>query len=180
MPVFGINNGMVPIIAYNYGARNRKRIIDTTKVAVITAVSIMITGLLIFQFAPELLLGIFSSGNPEEDAELMRIGVPALRTIAFHFPLAGICIMLGSVFQALGKPIYSLINSIARQLIVLLPAAYLLSLSGNLNMVWLAFVIAEFASLFFSLLFFKRVLKLIDFKEENNADAAQKSKNVSV
>lgn len=165
MPVFGINNGMVPIIAYNYGARNRRRIVDTTRFAVVTAVGIMTIGLIIFQVAPELLLSIFASGNPEEDAALIKIGVPALRTIAFHFPIAGICIMLGSVFQALGKPMYSLINSIARQLIVLLPAAYFLSLTGNLNMVWFAFIVAEGASLLFSLIFFKRVLKLIDFKD---------------
>lgn len=165
MPVFGINNGMVPIIAYNYGARNRERITATIKFAVALAVSIMALGLVLFESAPGLLLSIFSSGNAEEDAALMQIGVPALRIIAIHFPIAGVCIMLGSVFQALGTPIYSLINSIARQLVVLLPAAYILAHIGGLDLVWFAFLFAETMSLILSLFFFKRVLKLLDFKD---------------
>lgn len=174
MPVFGINNGMVPIIAYNYGARNRERITGTIRFAVTLAVGIMAAGLVVFELAPDLLLSIFASGNPEEDAALLKIGVPALKIIAIHFPVAGICIMLGSVFQALGTPIYSLINSIARQLVVLLPAAYILARIGGLDLVWFAFLLAETTSLVISLFFFKRVLKLIDFRDSDSVSEDEK------
>ena len=154
MPVFGLNNGMVPIISYNYGARHKDRLIQTVKISIIYAVLIMILGLLIFQFFPKQLLSLFSASE-----EMINIGVPALRTISISFLFAGYCIVLGSMFQALGRGVMSLIVSVGRQLVVLLPVAYLLSKSGNLNLVWWAFPIAELASVFLSSVGFKYVYK---------------------
>ena len=152
MPVFGLNNGAVPIIAYNFGARRKKRMTDTIKIGCIGAALIMLFGTLIFEFFPHLLLTFFDA-----TPEIYRIGEIALRIIAIHFPLAAICIMLGCVLQALGKGVQSMLVSFVRQLIVLLPVAWLLSLSGNLNVVWWAFPIAEFASLMFTLFFYKKI-----------------------
>ena len=154
MPVFGLNNGMVPIISYNYGARYKDRLMQTVKISIIYAVLIMILGLLIFQFFPKQLLSLFSASE-----EMINIGVPALRTISISFLFAGYCIVLGSMFQALGRGVMSLIVSVGRQLVVLLPVAYLLSKSGNLNLVWWAFPIAELASVFLSSVGFKYVYK---------------------
>lgn len=154
MPVFGLNNGMVPIISYNYGARHKDRLMQTVKISIIYAVLIMILGLLIFQFFPKQLLSLFSASE-----EMINIGVPALRTISISFLFAGYCIVLGSMFQALGRGVMSLIVSVGRQLVVLLPVAYLLSKSGNLNLVWWAFPIAELASVFLSSIGFKYVYK---------------------
>lgn len=154
MPVFGLNNGMVPIISYNYGARHKDRLMQTVKISIIYAVLIMILGLLIFQFFPKQLLSLFSASE-----EMINIGVPALRTISISFLFAGYCIVLGSMFQALGRGVMSLIVSVGRQLVVLLPVAYLLSKSGNLNLVWWAFPIAELASVFLSSVGFKYVYK---------------------
>ena len=154
MPVFGLNNGMVPIISYNYGARHKDRLIQTVKISIIYAVLIMILGLLIFQFFSKQLLSLFSASE-----EMINIGVPALRTISISFLFAGYCIVLGSMFQALGRGVMSLIVSVGRQLVVLLPVAYLLSKSGNLNLVWWAFPIAELASVFLSSIGFKYVYK---------------------
>ncbi len=142
MPIFGLNNGIVPIIAFNYGAGNKKRLLKTVKIAILYAVGIMILGFIAFQTIPEILLGFF-----KPTPRMLEVGVPALRIISFHFLLAGFCIALGSTFQALGQAGYSLIVSVLRQLVVLLPAAYLLSLSGDPNMVWWSFPIAELASL---------------------------------
>lgn len=141
MPVFGMNSGLVPIVAFNYGARNVDRITKTVKTSIKYSVSIMIMGMLLFELLPAQLLGIF--GAPQD---VLNIGVPALRIIAIHFPLAGAAIMFMSTLQALGKSVKSLIVSVSRQLVVLVPAAWLLSLSGNLNMVWFAFIIAELVS----------------------------------
>lgn len=169
MPVFGLNNGIIPIIAYNYGARNRDRIMKTIKLAMIFAVTVMIMGLIAFETIPDVLLSLFKSGNPEEDAALIELGVPALRIIGIHYIIAGFCIVIGSTFQALGKATFSMIVSLMRQLVVLLPAAYLLSLTGNLNNVWFAFPIAEIMSLSVTLFFFKtRILKMIDFGGNGN------------
>lgn len=141
MPVFGLNNAMVSIVAYNYGARKPQRIMKTILLACTVASSFMLIGLALFQLAPELLLSIF---NPS--ADFLRIGRAALRTISISFLFAGVCIVLGSVFQALGTGIYTTIVSLARQLLVLLPAAYLLSLSGEITSVWWAYPISELAS----------------------------------
>ena len=152
MPLFGINNATISIVAYNYGARNPKRITATLKRSCLTALSIMVMGLLVFQFVPDLLLGIF---NPSD--EFLRIGVRALRTISFCFPAAAVGIALGASFPALGDGIYSTITSLCRQLIVLLPAAYLLSLSGEVTNVWWAFPIAEVVSFGVTLFLYLRI-----------------------
>ena len=154
MPIFGLNNGMVPIIAYNYGAKNKKRVMKTIKLSVIYATVLMTIGFLIFQFIPGTLLQMF---NPSE--AMLSIGVPALRIISYAFLLAGFCIICGSVFQALGNGVYSLIVSIARQLVVLIPAAYLLSLTGNVNNVWWSFPIAELMSIAMSAYLLRIILK---------------------
>ena len=156
MPVIGINGGMVPIVAYNYGARKPERIMQTYKLAILYAVIIMSVGVVVFQTIPDLLLSLFSSGE-ENAADLIAIGVPALRIISIHFPVAAFCIITGSVFQALGHGVLSLINSVVRQLVVLLPAAYILSIVGGLNAIWFSFLFAEVASLILSSIFMRRV-----------------------
>ena len=152
MPVFGLNNGMVPIIAYNYGARKKDRIMKTFKLAVLYAVGIMAIGFLVMQIFPAQLFAMFDAS-----AEMLSIGVPALRLISTSFIFAGYCIISGSMFQALGNGMLSMINSIARQLLVLLPVAYLLSLTGNLNLIWLSYPIAEIVSLTLSSIFLYRI-----------------------
>ena len=154
MAVFGLNNGMVPIIAYNYGAGKRERVIATMKTAIKYGVSIMLVGLLIMEIFPRQLIGLFNA-----TPELIEIGVPALRTICLSFVFAGFCIVVGSVFQALGNGIYSMIVSVARQMCVLLPVAYLLSLSGNVNLIWLSFPIAELMSVAMSAFFLRKIYK---------------------
>lgn len=165
MPIFGLNNGVIPIIAYNFGAKNRERIMRSVKLALMFAVSYMCLGFIAFETIPQVLLSLFKSNNPAENAALIELGVPALRIIATHFLLAGFCIVIGSTFQALGKATFSMVVSLMRQLVVLLPAAYFLSLSGTLSNVWFAFPIAECMSLAVTLFFFKtRILKMIDFE----------------
>ncbi len=156
MPVFGLNNGVIPIIAYNYGAQKRKRMIGAIKIAAVAATLFMCIGLLIMQVFPEQALMLFDA-----DESMLAIAVPALRTISISFIFAGVCIALGSVFQALGYGTYSMIVSFARQIAVLLPAAYLLSLSGKLNLVWLAFPIAELMSIAVTVVLFIRIYKKI-------------------
>lgn len=156
MPIFGLNNGMVPIIAYNFGAGSRERVLQAMKSSIKYAVCIMFAGLLIMEFFPAGLIGMF---NPTP--ELLEQGVPALRTICLSFCFAGYCIVVGSVFQALGNGVYSMCVSIARQLCVLLPVAYLFSLSGNVNMIWWAFPIAELVSVGMSTFFLVRINKKI-------------------
>jgi len=157
MPLIGLNNASISIIAFNYGARQPERIMKNLKYALGTALVIMLLGLAIFQFLPEPLMGIF--GSTDETGNFVRIGVNALRIVSFHFPLAAVCIALGASFQALGNGIYSTITSLCRQLVVLLPAAYLLSLSGDVNLVWWSFPIAEVVSMLFTLIFFRRIYK---------------------
>lgn len=152
MPVFGLNNGMVPIIAYNYGAGKRERVIHTIKSSIIYGIGIMLAGLLVMEIFPAQLIGMFNA-----TPELLKIGVPALRTICLSFLSAGFCIVVGSVFQALGNGFYSMIVSIARQLCVLLPVAKLLSLSGNVNLIWWAFPIAELISMMLTGFFLFRI-----------------------
>ena len=154
MPLFAINNATISIMAYNYGARDPKRIMGTLKRATVTAIVIMVVGLLIFQLLPDVLLGMF---NPTD--EFLRIGRQALRTISLAFPLAAIGIAVSASFQALGDGIYSTITSLCRQMLVLLPAAYLLSLSGEVTRVWWAYPIAESVSVFITLFLFSRIYK---------------------
>ena len=157
MPVFGLNNGMVPIVSYNFGAARPERVKKTIKLTITIAVCIMTAGLILFETIPGALLGLFS---PSE--EMMSIGVAALRIIGIHFPVAGFCIIAGSVFQAIGNPVYSLICSVCRQLVVLLPAAWLLAQTGNLTLVWFAFPIAEVMSLIMSLIFLRKTMHSAD------------------
>jgi len=154
MPLFGLNNATISIVAYNYGARNPQRITKTLKLAVCGALCFMTLGFLAFLLIPEVLLGIF-----ELSETFVSLGVTALRIIGIHFPVAAICIVLGASFQALGNGSYSTITSLCRQLVVLLPAAYLLSLSGNVNAVWWAFPIAELMSLLATTFFFVRIYR---------------------
>ena len=154
MPCFGLNNAMVPIVSYNYGARKFDRVRHTVRLTAITAIGIMCVGCALFELIPGTLLGLFS---PTDEA--LAIGRTALRIIGAHFPLAGFSIIAGSACQALGKPIYALINSVCRQIVVLLPTAYLLSLTGRLELVWLAFPIAEFVSVLLNSWFLKRTYK---------------------
>ncbi|MCH5187128.1 MAG: MATE family efflux transporter [Oscillospiraceae bacterium] len=162
MPIFGLNNGMIPIVAYNYGARKRSRVTGTIKLSVAFAEAMMAVGVLIFQFFGK---GLLISGFDASET-MVALGVPALRIISLHFLLAGFCIISSSVFQALGNGVFSLLISFARQLLVLLPAAYLLSLSGRVEMVWWSFLIAEFASLVLCSVFlrvtYNKKLKMLD------------------
>ncbi|MBO5935308.1 MAG: MATE family efflux transporter [Clostridia bacterium] len=154
MPIFGLNNGMVPIIAFNFGAKKPERVKSTIRLTIVSAVCIMLAGLAVFEFMPHVLLGFF---NASED--MLAIGIPALRIIALHFCLAGFCIIAGSVCQAIGNPFYSLIVSVCRQLVVLLPVAWLLSKTGKLELVWLAFPVAEVFSLTLSAIFLGKTMK---------------------
>ena len=156
MPVFGLNNGMVPIIAYNYGAGHRDRVIKTIKHSVAYGVGIMCVGLIVMHIFPAELMRLFDA-----EESLIAIGVPALETISLSFVFAGFCIVVGSVFQALGNGVYSMIVSVARQMCVLLPVAKLLSLSGEVTLIWWAFPIAELASLLLSTYFLIRIYKKV-------------------
>lgn len=154
MPVFGLNNGMVPIISYNYGAGKRERITKTIKLSLMYSFIIMSLGLIIIQLIPDKIFMLF---NATEQTQAM--GVVALRIISTHFPLAAFAIILSSVFQSLGKAVYSMVISIARQLVVLIPAAYLLSLSKTVDAVWWSFPIAEVASLTLCVIFYIDIYK---------------------
>lgn len=154
MPVFGLNNGMVPIIAYNYGANKPDRVKKTMRLAMICAVGYMGLGLLFFQLIPGTLLSIFNAGEG-----LLAVGKPALRIISICFPFAGISIICSSTCQALGKSIYSLYLSAIRQIVVLIPSAFLLSLAKQVNLVWFSFPIAELVGLILAILFAKYVLR---------------------
>lgn len=138
MPVFGLNNGMVPIVAYNYGARNKERAKEVISLSLKVATIVMVLGFILMQVFPEKLLAIF---NASED--LLEVGVPAIRIISFCFLLAGYNIVCSAVFQALGNGTLSLVSSLIRQVVVLLPMAYILSLSGKLELVWLSYPVAE-------------------------------------
>jgi putative MATE family efflux protein len=157
MPIFGLNNGLVPIVAYNYGAKKKERIYKAIKMATIYSVSIMMFGFVIFQTMPAKLLFLFNASE-----EMVKIGIPAFRTISLSFILAGFCVISMGVFQALGKGMYSLIAAILRQLIFLVPAAYILSLFGNLNLVWFAFPIAEIATLLIVIFLLKKIFKRLE------------------
>ena len=158
MPVFGMNNGVVPIVAYNYGAQNRKRMVETIKRGALYASCIMVLGTILFWAIPGPLLKIFDATDT-----LLSVGIPALRIISLSFCMAGACIALGSSFQALGKSLYSMITSIVRQLVFLIPIAYVLARYGasvgNSNLVWWCYPIAEIASLALTLVFFSRLYK---------------------
>ena len=166
MPVFGLNNGLVPIVAYNYGAGYKERLYKAIKTAVICAMVLMGIGLIIFQTIPRQILEIFDVSE-----SVMGIGIRALRTISISYVFAGFCIVGGSVCQALGKSKYSFFVSVGRQLVVLVPVSMLLSyIFNDINAVWWAFPIAEIASLALTAYFLARVLKKIDWNREKEAD----------
>lgn len=154
MPVFGLNNGLIPVLAYNYGARSKPRIDEALRFSVMVAFTIMTAGTIVMNLFPRQLLGFF---NASED--MLRIGIPALHIISIHFPVAAVCIVMGSVFQAFSQSIYSLIISIGRQLVILIPVAWLLAQSGNVNNVWWCFLIAESMSLILSTIFFRKIYR---------------------
>lgn len=168
MPIFGLNNAMVPIVAYNYGARRIDRIKKTIIVSILAAEALMFLGLLLFELFPDVLLSFF---NPS--ADMLKYGISALRTIALHFLLAGVSIISLSVCQAIGNPIYALIVSVCRQLVVLVPVAWLLSLTKDVTKVWFAFPIAEFVAVVLSLFFLLKTLRAVArrIKESEAAEA---------
>lgn len=155
MPVFGLTNGMIPIVAFNYGAHNKKRIYQTIKLSVAIAVGIMLVGLAVFQLFPATLLGLF-----EASEHMLSIGVPALRTISLSFMFAGFCIVISCVFQALGNGVYSMLMSFVRQIVVILPVAFIFAKFFGLDAVWYAYPIAEIVSVVICIFMLKRILKL--------------------
>lgn len=172
MPIFGINNGMVPIVSYNYGAKNSSRIMKVVKISTIYAVGIMIIGLCIFQLFPIQLVRLFNASE-----SLISIGIPALKIISLSFLFAGYSIIISSLLQALGNGVLSLIISVVRQLVVLLPTAYLLSKLCDLNFVWWAFPIAEISAVVLSFICFRYVYKKeIKPLEEKNNESHKKDK----
>ena len=160
MPVFGMNNGVVPIIAYNYGAQNRARMVEAIKRSAVYASAIMVVGMALFLAIPGTLLNIFDASET-----MLSVGIPALRTICLSFWIAGACIALSGSFQALGKSLYSMVISIVRQLVFLVPIAYVLArygaANGNSNLVWWCFPLAELASLAVTLAFFRRLYRTL-------------------
>ena len=160
MPVFGMNNGVVPIVAYNYGARNRKRMVETIKRGALYASIIMVFGTVLFWVIPGPLLKIFDATDT-----MLSVGIPALRIISISFCMAGACIALGASFQALGRSLYSMITSIVRQLVFLIPIAYVLARYGasvgNSDLVWWSYPIAEVFSLTLTLFFFRHLYKTV-------------------
>ena len=164
MPVFGLTNGMVPIIAYNYGAREKERLIETIKLSMLYGLGIMTFGIVMIQLFPEKILALFNASK-----NMLSIGVPALRIISLGYLFAGFSIVASSVYQALGNGVLSLTNAISRQLVVLLPAAYLLSLLGNVNRIWWSFPIAEIMSLVLSIIFLRYIYnqKILPIEDSN-------------
>lgn len=154
MPVFGLSNAVLAITAFNYGARKPDRIVQTVKYGAVAASCMMLVGIAAFELFPETLLGLFTP-----DEAMLEVGVPALRILCLPFVVAGVCIIFSNVFQALGKSLYSMIISFARQLVVLIPAAYLLALSGKIEMVWLSFPIAEVFSCILSVIMFTSIYR---------------------
>ena len=157
MPLFGINNASISIIAYNYGARQSQRIKQTLKLALCSALTIMLLGVTVFQVFPHVLMGIFASADTT--GKLVSYGINALRIVSLHFPIAAVGIAIGASFQALGNGIYTTITSLCRQLVVLVPAAYLLSLTGSVDAVWWSFPLAEIFSATLTLIFFARIYR---------------------
>ena len=174
MPVFGLNNGLIPVLAYNYGARQKKRIDEALKFSFGVAVVIMLCGTLIMNLFPDVLLGFFNA-----DEAMLQIGIPAQRIISLCFPLAAIGIISGSIFQAFSRSIYSLIISLGRQLVVLLPVAWLLSKTGDVTNVWWAFPIAEGVSVILSFIFFRKIYGQVVVPLGTNSYASNEDNSAS-
>ena len=175
MPIFGLNNGVVPIIAYNYGAQNRSRMVETIKRSAVYASLIMLAGMALFLCLPGTLLKIFDASDT-----MLAVGIPALRIISLSFCMAGACIALGGSFQALGKSLYSMVISFIRQLVFLIPLAFVLArygqTVGNDHLVWWCYPIAEVASLLVTLVFFRRLYRtLISRIPEHGASGGEES-----
>ena len=170
MPVFGLNNGSVSILAYNYCARKRLRMVETIKRVALYALAIMTAGTIIFQTVPQFLLRLFNANDT-----MIAVGVPALRIISLSFPIAAICIAMGGAFQATGRSVYSMVVSFVRQLIFLIPAAFVLALigqnTGNSDLVWWSYPIAEIVSLAVTLLFYFRLNRTILSKLPDNGES---------
>ncbi|MBR4718763.1 MAG: MATE family efflux transporter [Lachnospiraceae bacterium] len=164
MPLFGLNNGLIPILAYNYGAQKRSRMVKAIKISMAYAFGFAAIGFLMFEVIPDKLLLIFNTG----DSSLITYGVPALRIIAWHYLLAWFCIVGGTVYQSLGNGVYSLIVSVARQLVVLIPAAYILAKLGGLDLIWWSFPVAELMSFVVNCFFMYRINKNIISKVGDN------------
>ena len=159
MPVFGMNNGLVPIIAYNYGARKRERIVKAMKLGLFYAFCMLLIGFALFQMIPETLLSFFNASE-----EMLAIGVPALKTISFSYFLAPISIITITVLQALGHGIYSMFISVGRQLVVLIPVAFIIAtFIGELSLIWWAFPLAELMSVSLGFIFIRKVFKSLNF-----------------
>lgn len=158
MPIFGLNNGVIPIVAFNYGAKNRKRMIAAVKTSMMYAFGFMLLGTVLFLAIPDKLLGLFDATE-----NMLRIGIPALRIISTTFLIAAVCIVLGSVFQALGFGTYSMIVSLARQLLILVPCAWIFAKIGmnigNDHLVWWSYPVAEVVSLLVTIVLFIRMYK---------------------
>ena len=152
MPVFGMNNGLIPIVAYNFGAGYKERILKVTKSSSIAAVVIMLLGLLTAELIPDKLLLLFNASG-----QMLEIGIPALRILSLCYVFAGVSVVASGVFQGLGKGVYSLVLSVIRQIVILIPAAYLLSLTGKLTAVWFSFPIAEFVALVAAIFYLKYI-----------------------
>ncbi len=157
MPVFGMNNGLIPIVAYNFGAGYKERILKVTKSSSIAAVVIMLLGLLTAELIPDKLLLLFNASG-----QMLEIGIPALRILSLCYVFAGVSVVASGVFQGLGKGVYSLVLSVIRQIVILIPAAYLLSLTGKLTAVWFSFPIAEFVALVAAIFYLKYITKNLD------------------
>ena len=157
MPLFGINNAAISIVAYNYGARLPHRITGTLKRSLSTALVIMLIGFGVFQIFPATLMGMFASSGT--DSEMIKMGVSAMRIVSIHFPLAAIGIALSASFQSLGVGIYATITSVCRQLLALVPVAWLLSRTGNVHLVWWSFPVAEVVSVIVTLILYSRIYK---------------------
>lgn len=168
MPVFGLNNGMVPIIAYNYGARKRERVTETIRLSITYAIVIMVVGMTVLQVFPGNLFSLFNASE-----SMLSIGIPALRIISLSYVLAGVSVVASSVYQAFGNGVLSLIVALVRQLVVLLPVAYLLSLIGNVNYVWWAYPVAETVTILLNLVFLRKIYAIT--RSIESAEAAAES-----
>lgn len=157
MPVFGMNNGLIPIVAYNFGAGYKERILKVTKSSTVAAVVIMLLGLLTAELIPDKLLLLFNASE-----QMLQIGIPALRILCLCYVFAGVSVVASGVFQGLGKGVYSLVLSVIRQIVILIPAAYLLSLTGSVTAVWFSFPIAEIAALIVAVIYLRNIIKNLD------------------
>lgn len=155
MPTVGLNNGMVPILSYNYGARKADRVMKTISTTMIAAIGIMTIGMLVFMLFPRTLLSLFDASP-----EMIAIGIPAMRRLSLQYPLAGFCVICGSTCQSIGKPVHSLISSLCRMLVVLLPTAWLLAQTGRLELVWFSYPIAAFVCMIMNIFFIRHAIRI--------------------